>query len=287
VKTVASASSSLLDTLLLLVPGASRRTLRQMLQQGRVSVNGIPCTLASHQVRKGDRLEIGPRRIPQKLPENLEIIYEDTAILVVQKPPGLLTVATVDERQRTAFGYLKRHLKEHNPKKELFVIHRLDKLASGVLVFAKSQRAKSALKKLFIRHEIERKYWAIVEGRVEQTRGTIRSHLIEDDNLRVHSTDDKKRGKLAVTHFRVLRRLRNLTTLEVTLETGRKNQIRVHLSEEGHPIVGDLAYESSLDPLGRLGLHAFQLGFRHPTMGTPLLFRTEPPPEFIRYLPKQ
>jgi 23S rRNA pseudouridine1911/1915/1917 synthase len=100
----------------------------------------------------------------------------------------------------------------------------------------------------------------------------------------MHSTEDKRRGKSAVTHFRVLRRLRKITVLEVTLETGRKNQIRAHLSEMGHPIVGDRAYGSTQDPLCRLGLHAFLLGFKHPIRGTPLVFQTEPPPEFLRYL---
>jgi 23S rRNA pseudouridine1911/1915/1917 synthase len=257
-----------------------------MLAQGRVSVNGVPRNIAAHPVLKGDTLEIGPRRIPIKLPDNLQIIYEDTAIVVIHKPPGLLTVSTAAERERTAYAYLSRYLKERNPRRKLFTVHRLDKLASGVLVFAKSEQTKSALKDLFSRHDIDRKYWAIVEGKVEKARGTIRSYLTEDVKLRMHSTDDIKRGKLAVTHFRVLRNFQNLTALEVTLETGRRNQIRVHLSEQGHPIVGDRAHGSAQNPLGRLGLHAFQLGFRHPTNGTPLLFRTEPPPEFIRYLPK-
>jgi 23S rRNA pseudouridine1911/1915/1917 synthase len=285
VKTVASASGSLLDILLLLVPGASRRTLRQMLSRERVRVNGILCTRADHPVRSGDVLEIGPRKTPSKLPDGLDIIYEDGEILVVHKPAGMLTVATIDERERTAYAYLQRHLKERAPKQRLFVVHRLDKFASGVLVFAKAENVKSILQGEFSRHEIQRKYWAIVEGIVAKYRGTIRSRLAENRSLRVHSTEDQRRGKTAVTHFRVLRRLHDATALEVTLETGRKNQIRAHLSEMGHPIVGDRAYGSRQDPLGRLGLHAFQLGFTHPVRGIPLLFRTEPPPEFVRYLP--
>lgn len=286
-KTVTSASSSILDTLTLLVPGASKRTLRQMLSQGRVTVNGVPCSVSSHQIQPGDVVEIGPRRLPTKLPGGLEILYEDSDILVIHKPAGLLTVSTIHERERTAYARLRQHLKEHSPKQKLYVVHRLDKLASGVLVFAKSERVQSMLKHLFIRHEIQRKYWAIVEGKIEEQSGTIRSCLAPDRSGRMHSTDDKKRGKSAVTHFRVIRRLQNVTSLEVTLETGRRNQIRVHLSEKGHPIVGDRAHGSTQDPLGRLGLHAFQLGFVHPTKRTPLQFRTEPPPEFLRYLPQK
>jgi 23S rRNA pseudouridine1911/1915/1917 synthase len=256
-----------------------------MLSQGRVRVNGDLCNVATRNVRRGDVLEIGPRRTPAKLPRGLEILYEDSDILVVRKPAGLLTVATVGERERTVYAYLRQYLKERNPPKRLFIVHRLDKFASGILVFAKSERVKSVLKGVFSRHEIRRKYWAIVEGNVEKDNGTIRSYLAQDRSLRMHSTEDKRRGKSAVTHFRVLRRFHNITALEVTLETGRKNQIRVHLSEMGHPIVGDRAYGSTQDPLGRLGLHAFQLGFKHPVRGTPLEFQTEPPPEFSRYLP--
>jgi 23S rRNA pseudouridine1911/1915/1917 synthase len=256
-----------------------------MLSQGRVTVNGIPCSNSSHEIHLGDALEIGPRRIRTKLPDGLEIHYEDNDLLVIHKPSGLLTVATPHERERTAYAHLRRHLKEHNPKQKLYVVHRLDKFASGVLVFAKSQRVQFALKDLFSRHDIERKYWAIVEGNMEKPSGTIRSYLAQDRSLRMHSTKDKKQGKAAVTHFRVLRRLREVTTLEVTLETGRRNQIRVHLSEKGHPIVGDRAYGSTQNPLGRLGLHAFQLGFVHPTQRTPMQFRADPPPEFLRYLP--
>lgn len=248
-------------------------------------MNGEACAVAAHMVEKGDVIEIGPRTSPVKLPGRLEILYEDADLLVIHKPEGLLTVATLDERERTAFAFLRDHVRKSNSRQKLFVVHRLDKLASGILVFAKSEKVKSLLQGVFSRHEIRRKYWAIVEGVVEKNRGTIRSHLAEDKSLRVHSTEDEARGKSAVTHFRVLRRFRNLTALEVTLETGRKNQIRVHLSEMGYPIVGDRAYGSTQNPLGRLGLHAFHLGFTHPIRGTPLAFETDPPPEFRRYIP--
>jgi 23S rRNA pseudouridine1911/1915/1917 synthase len=255
-----------------------------MLSQGRVCLNGEPCRIADHKVHPGDSLEIGARRSPTRLPAGLEILYEDQDIVVIQKPVGLLTVATADEREKTAYAFLRRYLKERNPRQKLFIVHRLDKFASGILVFAKSETVKSILQGVFSRHEIQRKYWAIVEGRVEKERGTIQSNLAQDKSLRMHSTGDKSRGKPAVTHFRVLHRLPRLSVLEVTLETGRKNQIRAHLSEMGHPIVGDRAYGSFQDPLGRLGLHAFQLGFSHPVRRVPLLFQTDPPPEFRRWI---
>ena len=284
-KTEASTSSSLLDALQLLVKGASNRTLRQMLSQGRVSVNGATCMLASRSISPGDVIEIGARRATAKAAGGLQVLYEDDDLLIVHKPAGLLTVATLDERDRTAYAHLREYVREHNPRQKLYIVHRLDKLASGVLVFAKSERVQSLLQGVFSRHDIQRKYWAIVEGRVQKDRGIIRSHLAEDRSMRMHSTADTRKGKSAVTHFRVLNRFHNLTMLEVTLETGRKNQIRVHLSEMGHPIVGDRAYGSTQNPLGRLGLHAFHLGFVHPVRGEPLTFQTEPPPEFRRYMP--
>jgi 23S rRNA pseudouridine1911/1915/1917 synthase len=258
-----------------------------MLSQGRVSVNGVPCPFSNHPVKAGDVLEIGARRMPTKLPHGLDILYEDGDILVIQKPVGLLTVATIDERERTVFAYLRNYLRERNPKQKLYIVHRLDKFASGILVFAKSEKVQSVQQGVFSRHEIQRKYLAIVEGEVEKDRGTIQSYLAQDRSLRMHSTENKRLGKFAVTHYRVLRRLRNTTALEVTLETGRKNQIRAHLSEIGHPIVGDRAYGSAQDPLGRLGLHAFHLGFKHPTQGNLLEFQTAPPQVFLPYLPAE
>jgi len=204
---------------------------------------------------------------------------------VIKKPAGLLTVSTIHERERTVYAYLRRYLKVHSPKQKVYVVHRLDKFASGVLVFAKSEPVQSMLKHLFKRHDIQRKYWAVVEGKLEKRSGSVRSCLAPDRLGRMHSTDDKKRGKPAVTHYRVIRRLKDATALEVTLETGRRNQIRVHLSEQGHPIVGDRAYGASENPFGRLLLHAFYLGFVHPTKKTSVQFRTEPPSEFLRYLP--
>jgi 23S rRNA pseudouridine1911/1915/1917 synthase len=255
-----------------------------MLSQGRVSVNGEPCSVATRRVLKGDVLEIGPRRAPSKLPGNLTVLFEDNDLLIVIKPAGLLTVATENERERTLYFHLRQYLQARDRRQRLFIVHRLDKFASGVLVFAKSERVKSLLQGLFMRHDIQRKYWAIVEGKVEKRQGTIRSYLAEDKSLRMRSTEDSRQGKLAVTHYRVLRQSAKFAALEVTLETGRKNQIRAHLAEMGHPIVGDRAYGSLQDPLGRLGLHAFQLGFKHPVSGEPLLFKTDPPSEFRRYI---
>ncbi len=255
-----------------------------MLAQGRVRLNGEVCKFAARKAGAGDVIEVVRRAAPPSRIHGLEVVFDDEDLLVIHKPAGLLTVATLHERERTAYKFLREYLQDPLRRQKLFVVHRLDKFVSGLLVFAKSETVKAGLQAQFRRHQIQRKYWAIVEGRVEKDRGTIRSRLAQDRSKRMHSTDDAGAGKDAVTHFRVLRRLRELTCLEVTLETGRKNQIRAHLSELGHPIVGDRAYGSKVDPLGRMGLHAFCLGFVHPGLRTPLLFKTEPPPQFRRYI---
>jgi 23S rRNA pseudouridine1911/1915/1917 synthase len=281
---VVPAAGSLLEALRALVPSASNRTLRRMIEQGRVRVNSRTVSVGRAPVEAGDVIEVGARMRPAADLQGIEIAFEDDDLVVVNKPSGLLSVATEHETERTAYACLRAHVRRQSPGVKLHIVHRLDKFASGLLVFAKSERIRERLRALFRSHEIERRYWAIVEGRVEAPTGTIRSRLAEDRSRRMHSTGEGGLGKLAVTHFRVLRRWPNLTALEVTLETGRKNQIRAHLSELGHPIAGDRAYRSTTDPLGRLALHAFLLGFTHPSTGGRLLCRTPPPPEFRRYL---
>jgi 23S rRNA pseudouridine1911/1915/1917 synthase len=256
-----------------------------MVEQARVRVNGSTCRISACLLQSGDVVEIGSRVLAPKETHGIVILGEDDHLLVVQKPPGLLTVATLHEKERTAYAYLREFIKRNNPRGKLYIVHRLDKFVSGVLVFAKSETVKARLQALFRTHQIRRKYWAVVEGRVARDHGTIESRLAEDRAKRMRSIQGGADGKIAITHFQVLQRFSNLTALEVTLETGRKNQIRAHLSEMGHPVVGDKAYGSTVDPLGRMGLHAFLLGFRHPILGTPVLYSTQPPPEFRRYLP--
>lgn len=280
-----STDSSLLEALRLLIPDSPNRTLRQFLQHGRVRVNGVPCKVASRRLSPQDLVELTPHGDSPHAVSGLHVVFEDRDLLLVEKPVKMLTVATPHEQDRNAYAYLREYVKQRDPRQKLFIVHRLDKFASGVLVFAKSEAVQAKLQDLFSRHDIQRKYWAIVEGCVKRDRGTIRSRLAENRARRMHSVEDEDEGKPAVTHFRVLRRLPLVTALEVTLETGRKNQIRVHMAEMGHPIVGDRAYGSTMNPLGRLGLHAFFLGFVHPVSKTRVEHTTQAPPEFVRYLP--
>jgi 23S rRNA pseudouridine1911/1915/1917 synthase len=273
----------LLDALASFYPDASRTTLRQMLQSGRVRVNGEIEKNARRPLEAGDAIDVAQKSVQIALPPGLALLHEDDDILVVLKSHGLLTVATERERETTAQAYLNGYLKLKGEER-VHVVHRLDRETSGVLVFAKNFEAREALKVKFAAHDVDRVYIAIIEGVIEPPAGTIRSNLRERRDLRMESVDDDHPdAKPAVTHYRTIQSTRAYSMLEITLETGRKNQIRTHLSEERHPIVGDRMYGSTVNPLGRLGLHAKLLGFDHPSTGKHLVF-TAPVPKVFRDL---
>lgn len=276
-------SETLLEALEDLFPDSSRTSLRQMLQTGRVRVNAEIEKNARRQLEKGDRVEVTPKSVQRALPPELAILHEDDALIVVVKAHGLLTVATERERETTAQAYLNAYLKEKGEGR-IHVVHRLDRETSGVLVFAKDFQTRETLKERFAAHDIERVYVAIIEGQMQPKTGTIRSNLIERKDLRMASIEAHPQAKAAVTHYRTIEGGRGYSLLEVTLETGRKNQIRAHLSEAGHPIVGDRLYGSTINPMGRLGLHAKLLGFEHPVTGKRMSFTAPIPRSFRRLL---
>jgi 23S rRNA pseudouridine1911/1915/1917 synthase len=210
----------------------------------------------------------------------VKVLFEDSEIIVVEKPAGLLTIATDKEKRHTLYALLFEHVKSKRRPEKLFIVHRLDREASGLLVFAKSEAAKYYLQQQFKEHCAGRTYVAVTERRMPQDQCTIRSYLAENAIHRCYSTPDRKKGKLAVTHVKVLKRSSRRTLLEVRLETGRKHQIRVHLAEQGCPIVGDQAYGSPSNPIRRLALHAEKLVFKHPHTGKLMEFNSEPPASF-------
>ena len=216
------------------------------------------------------------------LPQGIIMLYEDKDILVVDKPEGLLTVATVHERSRTAHSLLTEYIRRGTgrSRKQVFVVHRLDRDTSGVLIFAKSEEAMERLKDRW--KETEKKYLAIVHGTPEERSGTITSYLAEDADYTVYETQDSSRGKLAQTVYSVIGERKRMSLLEVTLLTGRKNQIRVHLAGIGHPIVGDEKYGQGDDRMPRMALHALSISFKHPFTGKQLAFESEVPELFTR-----
>jgi 23S rRNA pseudouridine1911/1915/1917 synthase len=218
------------------------------------------------------------------LPENISLLYEDRSLVVVDKPAGLLTIATESEKRRTVYAVLFDQLRRRRPPERLFIVHRLDREASGLLVFAKTESAKLHLQDQFKDHSAHRTYRAVTEGRMTEDTRTLRSYLAENAAFRCYSTRDQAKGKLAITHVRVIQRTASKTHVEVELETGRKHQIRVHLAELGHPIVGDPFYGNKKSPIRRLALHGIKLCFKHPVTEKNMEFESPPPANFSRLL---
>lgn len=256
----------LIDRLQALYPEASRRSLRQWLATSRVQVNGAVVERADVEVDAADRVALGAPA-PVERPSPLKLIYEDDDILVVDKPSGLLTIATERERERTAYRRLRDWVAGRAPDSaRLFIVHRLDRETSGLIVFAKAPAAKQHLQAQFAARTAERVYVALVEGVVAQDEGSLVSRLVEDRSLRVRAAE-RGNGKEAITRYRVLERRRSTTLLELRLVTGRRAQIRAQLAAAGHPIAGDAQYGGRTDPLKRLALHATRLAFVHPRGG--------------------
>jgi RluA family pseudouridine synthase len=272
--------TTVLDALLDLFPDSSKTTLRQMLASGRVRVNGEIEKNARRELVIDDAIDIAQKSVQIALPPGLALLHEDDDIIVVLKSPGMLTVATERERETTVQAHLNAYLREKGEGR-IHVVHRLDRETSGVLVFAKSFAAREALKEKFAVHDVERVYVAIIEGEIDPPQGTIRSHLRERRDYRMESVVAHPDAKLAVTHYRTIETNGRYSMLEVRLETGRKNQIRTHLAEAGHPVAGDRLYGSTVNPLGRLGLHAKLLGFEHPTTKKRMVF-TAPVPKVFK-----
>lgn len=254
-------------------------------------MNGVVVRRGDAAVGPRDRVELGAPP-PPAFPAGLRLVHEDADILVVDKPAGLLTIATARERERTVYRMLTEYVAgaplaraTHGPHRPrgtrhgVFVVHRLDRETSGLIVFAKSVAAKRALQAQFAARTPERAYVALVEGEVRDAAGTLRSRLAEDAALRVTTTRD--RGKEAITRYRVLERRVGTTLVELALVTGRRGQIRAQLAAAGHPIVGDLAYGSRRTPLRRLCLHATRLAFVHPNGGR-VSFESPMPAAFRR-----
>jgi 23S rRNA pseudouridine1911/1915/1917 synthase len=276
------AAESLADCLARLLSEASGRTRKQLLASGRVRVNGTPARRHDLPLAAGDVVEIGARGALPDLPAGLDLVHEDADVIVVDKPAGLLTIATERERRRTVYAHLTARARLGKPPGRVFIVHRLDRLASGLLVFATSPRAKATLQAQFAAHTVERTYLAVVDGEVTRASGTVRGRLLDDAPGPVRATRDRGRGREAITHWRVLRKGVRHSLLEVRLETGRRNQIRVHLAGLGHPIAGDAGYGSRSDGGGRLALHAHVLGFDHPRTGARLRFVSPAPGAFTR-----
>ncbi|MEK8131004.1 RluA family pseudouridine synthase [Paenibacillus filicis] len=275
--------SELLAFLLSRLSKTGRNSLKSMLARGQVAVDGKTVTAYNFPLEPGHTVTVSKEKIVEETPlVGLAILYEDEHLIVVRKEAGLLSIASgQEENELTAYRQLTAHVRWNNPSARIFVVHRLDRDTSGVMMFAKSEEVQQTLQNDWQEKVRERTYVALVEGKVKKLEGTITSWLKESSTLKMYSSSYPGDGQHAVTHYKVLQTSSQYSLLEVNLETGRKNQIRVHMQDIGHPVVGDKKYGSRVKPINRLGLHARVLAFTHPVSGELMRFETDIPKSFL------
>ena len=280
-KRIVSKPSELLAYLFEAWPDTKRKQVRAWLKFGSVAVNGRVVTQFDHALKAGDKVEIRPKGLaaPEtKLAGGIRIRHEDADIIVIDKPAGLLSIASPSEEEKTAYAFLTSHVRQGNPRgrERVWVVHRLDRETSGVMIFAKNEPAKIALQEGW--DAVEKKYLAVVEGAPSVEAGKFDSWLDESNPLKVYPTKmEGPETRRAITHFRVTKKGRATTLVELTLETGRRHQIRVQLAEGGCPIVGDKKYGAQTNPIKRIALHATSLRFLHPVTRREMRFQSPLP----------
>ncbi|MBR4970889.1 MAG: RluA family pseudouridine synthase [Paludibacteraceae bacterium] len=275
-------NSSVFDFLLKKMGGMSKSSIKGLLQRGQISVNDQIVKRGETVLSNGDLIKISFSQSTNGLKHTkLSIIYEDDAIIVVNKGAGLLSVATDKNEETTAFRILLNHLKKQDKNNRLYIVHRIDRETSGVLLFAKSKEIQMQLQHNWHRQVFEKIYLALVEGCVEKEEDTIHTWLVEEPkSKKVYSFDYDNGGLESTTIYNVEKRFKQNTLLRVSLKTGRKNQIRVHLQSIGHPIVGDKKYGSTTSPINRIGLHAYSISLWHPIIGKNVRFEAPLPEAF-------
>lgn len=277
------APAKLLEFLFTAMPDRKRTQVKDLLRHGQVMVNGAVSRQFDQELEEGARVSVNlTRAFVQFSNRRLQLVYEDDDIIVVNKGYGLLSMGTDKIKEGTAYSILREYLKEKDPRNKLFIVHRLDQHTSGLMLFAKNVEAKEAMQHNWNNMVRRRQYVCVVEGVLDPEEGTRQSYLVENSQHIVYSTDNPKEGQLAYTRYRTLRRGQGYTLAEVELETGRKNQIRVHMKDLGHPIVGDRKYGAKTSPIHRLALHARTLSFIHPVSGKLMSFSTPVPSSFQR-----
>lgn len=272
--------TTLLEFLQQCFPQNSRTSIKKMMESGRIFLNNEVLTQFNAPLKSGDKIQLKKAEIRAVLSHpGVTLVYEDEDIIVVNKKSGLLTVATENGDEETVYRILRAYLKATDPANKLFVVHRIDKETSGLLLFAKSEDVKQKIQANWDKGVLERQYIAVVEGNIAKKKGTIRLRLLEQKNLLVRVVDAPM-GLESITHYTVLQATNAYTMLALQLETGRKHQIRAHLSAIGHPVVGDRKYGAAPSPIKRMALHAQSLVFEHPVSKKIMRFKSDPPRKF-------
>lgn len=279
-KVIVKENNTLLPFLLELLKGQSRSSVKALLSHGQISVNSNTTTQFDTPLSPGDEIFISEERSRKVAFNNplLNIVWEDDYLIVVNKREGLLSVSTQKVHERTAFHILSDYLKSCNPRNKLFVLHRLDRDTSGLMMFAKSRAIQEKMQSNWDRMITERVYVAVVEGRPGRDSDIISTQLKENSAAKVYVVPEG--GKDSITRYRVLRSSGKYSLLELSLETGRKNQIRAQMEYIGHPVAGDFKYGAETSPTGRVMLHAQKLFFIHPETGEEMKFDTRIPDSF-------
>ena len=273
--------SRLMEFLIKSMPDRKRQSIKDMLRHGSVMVNETVTSQFDTPLNPGDTVRVNlTRSFPVFSNPRLKIVYEDDDIIVVNKGYGLLSMGNDKIKDGTAYSILRGYLKEKDPRNKIFIVHRLDRDTSGLMMFAKTPEAKDAMQHNWNNMVLERRYVCVVEGKMEEAEGTVRSYLAETSQFEVYSTQNPDEGQLAVTRYRTLKTGGGYSLLEVSLDTGRKNQIRVHMKDLGHPIAGDRKYGAKSSPIHRLALHAMTLRFVHPVTRRDMRFETPVPVPF-------
>lgn len=264
------------------LPQKNRHNIKTLLRCKQIEVDGKIVTQYNFMLAPGQKVEVVSIRIQKEKDfTGLDIVYEDHHIIVINKHSGLLSMGTDTEHKLTAYFQLSEYVKRQHSDNKIFIIHRLDRDTSGLMVFAKSEEIKIKFQENWSDIIIERSYVAVVEGRLKDESGTVKSYLREDKNLKVYSSQNPDNGQLSVTHYKLLKSNRQYSLVKVDPETGRKNQIRVHMADLGHSIAGDKKYGAKTNPIGRLCLHAQILSFEHPENKEKMYFRNPVPKKFL------
>lgn len=276
----------LLDFLIKSMPQRKRTSIKELLKHNQIAVNGIPVTQFDAELNPGDNVQANlTREFRVFSNRRVKIDYEDDDIIVIEKGYGLLSMGTDKVKEGTAYSILRDYEKWKDLRNKLFIVHRLDRDTSGLMMFAKNPQAKDAMQHNWNNMVLSRKYIAVVEGYVEQDSGVVKSFLVENSQMEVYSSQEPVEGGVwAVTRYKVLKRGNGHTMLEVELDTGRKNQIRVHMKDLGHPIAGDRKYGARTSIIHRLALHAQTLRFAHPVTRRDMNFSTPIPGSFFKLI---
>lgn len=259
-----------------------KKKIKELLEHNSVAVDGRVRTQFNHQLRAGQIVMIDRSGGFDFLKKNkLKIVYEDDEIIAIDKPHGLLSVSDGKTSQNTAFMLLNDYVKLSGGENRIFIVHRLDKETSGIFIVSKSEKLKNLLQDNWNSIVTERFYYAVVEGVPVNREGVITSYLRQDRNHMVYSSSGED-GEKAVTEYSVVKNNAHLSLLHVSIKTGKKNQIRIAMRDNGNIIIGDKKYESTINPIGRMGLHAYKLTLTHPVSGRLMSFETKAPEEFLR-----